>query len=133
MQLEAGVVAWRVPRQLSVATAKSPLAVTAVMVSAAVPVFVTVRGRGAVVTPTGCVVLKAKVLDDKLTTGVPVPVPDKAVTCVLVVPLLLSVTVSAPYKLPVVVGVKFTAIVQVPLTATGTAVEQLVPAAAIPN
>lgn len=51
VQFEAGVVAWSGTVQLLLATAKSPLAVTAVIVSAAVPVFVTVRTSGALVAP----------------------------------------------------------------------------------
>jgi hypothetical protein len=47
--------------------------------------------------------------------------------------LLLSVTVSAPKRLPASVGVKLTATVQLPFTATGIAGEQLVPAAAMPK
>ena len=53
VQFEAGVVAWSVTKQLLLATAKSPLAVTDVIVRAAVPVFVTVSASGEVATPTG--------------------------------------------------------------------------------
>jgi hypothetical protein len=48
-----------------------------------------------------------------------VPVPDKLTVCVLpATPLLLSVTVSVPVRVPVAVGEKVTLIVQELLAAT---------------
>jgi hypothetical protein len=56
VQFDGGVVAWSgVVQVLPVAaTAKLPLATALVMVRAAVPVFVTVRISGELVTPTAC-------------------------------------------------------------------------------
>lgn len=54
VQLELGVVAWSPAVQLLLATAKSPVTATLVKVRAAVPVFVTARVRGELVTPTAC-------------------------------------------------------------------------------
>jgi len=113
-------------------SAKGAAAVIEVKVKFAVPVLVTVTVCAALLLPTA-MLPKLRLVAESETADAPTPVPDSAATCVLAVPLLLSVTVNAPYKLPAVVGAKFTAIVQLPPAATGTAVEQLVPAAAIPN
>jgi hypothetical protein len=51
VQFEFGVVTWSGTVQLLLCTAKSPLAVTDVIASAAVPVFVTVRTCGTLATP----------------------------------------------------------------------------------
>ena len=59
---------------------------------------------------------------ERLTTGaVPVPLPERLMTCGL--PLALSVMVTAPVRVPVAVGVKVTLIVQ--LFPVATPVPQL--------
>ena len=113
-------------------SANGAAAVIEVKVKFAVPVLVTVTVCAALLLPTATVP-KLRPLAESEAADAPTPVPVSAVTCVLTVPLLLSVTDKAPNKLPAVVGAKFTAIVQLPPAATGTAVEQLVPAVAIPN
>lgn len=54
VQFEGGVVAWSGSTQVLLTTAKSPVATGVVMFKAAVPVLVTVRSCGALVTPTVC-------------------------------------------------------------------------------
>jgi hypothetical protein len=114
VQFEGGVVAWSAAVQLLFCTAKSLLATTFEMVKAAVPVFVTVRGRGVLVTPTGCGLLKSKLVDDRLTMGAGPAVPVKSTICGL--PDAESVTVIWARRVGgvVPVGVKVTLIVQVP-------------------
>ena len=54
---------------------------------------------------------KLKEVGERLTTGVPVPeLPLRLIFCGL--PVALSLTVTVPVRVPVVVGVKFTLIVQ---------------------
>lgn len=60
--------------------AKPPLTAKFEMVSAAAPVLVTVRVCGALVTPTACVVLKAMLVGERLTTGAVPAVPLKSAT-----------------------------------------------------
>ena len=54
---------------------------------------------------------KLKEVGERLTAGVPVPeLPLRLIFCGL--PVALSLTVTVPVRVPVVVGVKFTLIVQ---------------------
>lgn len=81
VQFEGGVVAWSgAVVQLLLAIAKLPLATAEDMVNAAVPVFVTVSTRGALVTPTVWFVPKAKLEDDRVTIGEVPAVPVKSTT-----------------------------------------------------
>jgi hypothetical protein len=81
VQFEGGDVGWSATVQELLATAKLPLAATAETVRAAVPVFDTVRSRGALATPTFWVVLKARLEDDRVTIGAAPAVPVKSTTC----------------------------------------------------
>jgi hypothetical protein len=80
VQFELGVVAWSPAVQLLLCTAKSPVIAALVKVRGAVPVLVTVRVRGALVTPTACWTLKAKVDEDRLRIGAVPAVPVKSTT-----------------------------------------------------
>ncbi len=85
VQFEGGVVTWSAAVQVLLDTAKSLLLSTKLdMFRGAVPVFVTVRIIGALVTPTacpaGCGILKSKVEDDRPTMGAVPAVPVKSAT-----------------------------------------------------
>jgi len=98
-------------------------------VSAADPVLVSTTAWAGVVTPAD-VPVKVKLLGDKLTIGA-TPTPVRFMVCVLPAePPLLSVRVTTPLRVPLTVGVKVTAIVQLALGATGAEVEHVVVAAA---
>ena len=103
-------------------TAKSPLAASAVMFSRLVPVFVRVTDCAAAVVPT--TVLPKVKFDGLSDTPEAIPVPVSVMICVP--PLLLSLTVIPPVRVPLATGVKFTAITQLPPAATGVDVEQVV-------
>ena len=75
-----------------------------------VPVFFNVTVLAALVVPTCCVV-KARLVGLKLATGA-TPVPVRLAVWGL--PAALSVMVNVPVRVPVVVGVKVTLIVQFP-------------------
>lgn len=93
---------------------KLALATMLAILSAPVPVLVTVTVCAVLVVPTVCAA-NVKLVVDRLTTGI-VPVPERAMACGLL--LALSVMVVAPVRGPVVVGVKVTLIVQLPAAAT---------------
>jgi hypothetical protein len=114
VQFEGGVVAWSATVQLLFCTAKSLLTTTLEMLRAAVPVFVTVRGRGVLVAPTACGLLKSKLVDDRLTMGAGPAVPVKSTTWGL--PDAESVTVIWAVRVGgvIAVGLKVTLIVHVP-------------------
>ena len=72
---------------------------------------------------------KVSVVVETPATGT-VPVPVRLTVCVLPgTPLLLSVMVRVPLRVPGAVGVKVNLISQVPLAATGVPVLQVVPLA----
>jgi hypothetical protein len=100
-----------------VAMANGPVTVRPVKVKPPVPVLVRVTVWAGLVVPTGS---EGKVgAADRLTAGA-VPVPVRLTDCVLpATPLLLSVIVSVPVRVPTAVGVKVTLIVQLPPAATG--------------
>jgi hypothetical protein len=89
-------------------TAKSPLAVKLVKFRSLVPVFVTVTLWAAPVVPTTWLP-KMSVAGERPTAGA-TPVPERLTTCGL--PGASSVMLTAPVRVPVVVGVKVTLIVQ---------------------
>ena len=91
-------------------TAKSPLAANAVMFSRLVPVFVSVTDCAAAVVPT--TVLPKVKFDGLSDTPEAMPVPVSVMICVP--PLLLSLIVIPPVRVPLATGVKFTAIMQLP-------------------
>ena len=102
--------------------AKSPLAANAVMFSRLVPVFVSVTDCAAAVVPT--TVLPKVKFDGLSDTPEAMPVPVSVMICVP--PLLLSLIVIPPVRVPLATGVKFTAIMQLPPATTGVDVEQVV-------
>ena len=80
-----------------------------VIVRAALPLLVSLTVEAALDEPTSTDP-KLMLAGDKTTQGPSTPVPDKAITCGLLrVP---SVSVKAPLRLPVAVGVKVTEAVQ---------------------
>lgn len=100
--------------------AKSPAFVSViamlVMLKAPLPELLRVTGCTAPVVPRGWLP-KVKTVAVRLATGL-VPVPVRVTDCVLpVTPLLLSVIVSVPLRVPFVVGVNVTLIVQLELDA----------------
>jgi hypothetical protein len=98
------------------AIAKGPVLAIAVKVRLALPVFVTVTVCAGLAVPTGS---DGKVGGAGKVTMGPVPVPLKLTDWVLfAIPLLLSVMVSVPFRVPAAVGVKVTLIVQLLPTAT---------------
>src|SRR5439155_18162743 len=84
-----------------------------VIVSAVLWEFVRVTALAGLVVPTFWL-LKVSVVGERL--GKPAPVPDRLAVCGLLV--ALSVTVKAPLRVPVAVGVKVTLIVQFAPAAT---------------
>jgi hypothetical protein len=87
------------------------------IVSVVLPVFLRVTGCDTLVVPTPCP-LNVRLGGETPATGA-VPVPVNLTVCVLPpTPLLLSVMVRVPVRVPVAVGEKLTLIVQEPLTAT---------------
>jgi hypothetical protein len=91
---------------------KLPLAVMPLMDSVPVPVFVSVTTWVfTVLRLLG--VAKTTLFADRLTDGEPIarPVPERVIVCGL--PVTLSLMVTAPARVPVVVGVNVTLIVQV--------------------
>jgi hypothetical protein len=103
-------------------SAKSPaLAPPIVMLltlRAAVPVFERVTVWAGLLVPTAWLAKAGRLDGERLTTGA-VPVPVRATVWVLfATPLLLSVTVRVPVRLPIADGVKVTVIVQLALAAT---------------
>lgn len=98
-------------------TAKSPLAVTLVILSAAAPVLLSVTAWAGLVDPT------AWLAKDRLAGASPatatMPVPVKLAVWVLpALPLESSVTVRIPLRAPAAVGLKVTLIVQLMPAAT---------------
>ena len=93
-----------------------PLETMLVMLSDAVPVFFSVTDFAALVVFTRWLP-KVRVEVDKLTTGA-VPVPERVTLWGL--PVALSVTVIAPVRVPVAVGVNVTLIAQLAPAATET-------------
>src|SRR5437763_1975739 len=83
------------------------------IVKVAVPVFFSVTTCAALAVPTVWLP-KLKEVGERLTAGVPVPddtpLPLRLTFCGL--PVALSLTVTVPVRVPVVVGLKFTLIVQ---------------------
>ncbi len=96
---------------------KSPLATMPVVLKGAVPVLLSITGRGTLLVPTGCLP-KSRLVGDRLTVGAgaPVPVPVRLTVCGL--SLALSLMVIAPVRVPVAVGVKVTLILQLAPAAT---------------
>jgi hypothetical protein len=92
---------------------KSPLTAVAMLVDWP-PVFFTVITLPALGVPTTCAANVSLAGVTVITTGA-VPVPDSVTVCGLL--LALSVTVSVPGRLPVVVGENVTEIVQCALDA----------------
>lgn len=93
--------------------AKSPLVAMLVMVSAAVPLLVSVTVCAAEVVPTFWPA-KVRLAGESPAAGA-MPVPLKLAVCGL--PAALSVTVNVPLRAPEAVGAKLTLIVQLPPTA----------------
>src|SRR4029077_20493975 len=95
-----------------------------VMERAALPLLVSVTGCDALEVPTVWLE-KVRVVGAKVTAGLlePAPVPVRAALCGL--PLALSVMFSEPGRVPLVVGVKVTLMVQLAL---GASVEPLLKA-----
>jgi len=93
------------------------LATMLVMLSAAVPEFVSVTLCAALGVPTAWLP-KSRLAGEKLATGpfAGVPVPVRLTVCGLFA--ALSVKVIDPVRVPVAVGVNVTLIVQLPATAT---------------
>src|ERR1017187_8098181 len=91
------------------------------MLKAALPVLVRVTTWDELITLTGSFP-KFRLEDERLATGpdtppiVPAPVPDRPTDCGL--PVALSVRVIAAVRVPVVVGLKVTPIVQLVPAAT---------------
>ena len=101
-----------------VVSEKSPLATMLVMLSVAVPEFVSVIDFAKLVVLSARLG-KVRLVGDKLTAGaVPddAPVPVRLTVCGL--PLALSVTLIVPVWVPVAVGVNVTLIVHLPPAAT---------------
>jgi hypothetical protein len=94
---------------------KSPLTVMLVMLRAALPVFLSVTGCGLLHVPTACGG-KVKEAGERLSEGVPTPVPVRLT--VWVAGLALSVIVKVPLSEPPRVGVKVTLKVQLAPAAT---------------
>jgi hypothetical protein len=90
---------------------KSPVAITLVIVKLAVPVLLSVIGTPALVDPTNTP-LKLILAGDSVAIGA-TPVPLIGTLCGL--PLALSVIFTVDDRLPVLVGVKITLIVQAAL------------------
>ena len=80
-----------------------------------VPVFVSVAVFALLVVPTNWLE-NARLVADKLTPGAVTPVPVRLMRCGL--PDALSVIVTVPVRVPVVVGLNVTLIVQFPPAAT---------------
>src|SRR2546425_758446 len=102
------------PPQLSVRV-KSPLGSILVMVSAALPVLVSVTGSGMLVVPTVWLPVNERLRGTSVTTGA-APVPVRVIVRGL--PLPLSVIMIAPVLVPRAVGLKVTLMVQPPPEAT---------------
>src|SRR2546421_4983123 len=100
------------------AKAKSPLIVRLLIVSVAFPVLLSVTACAALAVPTVWFP-NVKEVGERLTTGavlVEPPVPVSGIVCGVFGALSLSVT--APVRVPVAAGVKFTLIVQLAPAAT---------------
>jgi hypothetical protein len=93
---------------------KSPAAITLLIVNGAVPVLVTVIGDDVLVVPTSTPA-KLRLRGDRVATGA-IPVPLMAALCGL--PAALSVILTVDDRLPVLVGVKVTLIVQLAFAAS---------------
>jgi len=100
--------------------AKLPVTVTLVMVSAALPVLLSVTACGALVDPTG-VPVKVRVVGVRLTTGPNCPVPESATVWGLLG--AVSVTATVPVIPPAAKGLKVTLMIQ--LCPTARAMPQL--------
>jgi hypothetical protein len=97
--------------------AKFPDCVTLEITSGALPILDKVTGCAALVLPIAWLV-NVSVLVESVTTGTVRPLPESCTVCVLPGTFAaLSVIVSVPERIPVAVGVNFTLIEQVPLTA----------------
>lgn len=122
VQLEAGVVACSGFAHWLLEITKSPLLATILEIfNAAVPVFVTVRVCGALVTPTACWLLNARLVADRLTIGAEPAVPVRLITCdSCVPPASVSVMVMVAERVGGVieVGAKVTLSVHVPIAGT---------------
>ncbi len=92
---------------------KSPVAIMLLIVKAAVPVLVTVTGAAVLLVPTSTPV-KLRPTGDSVATGA-TPVPLIGTVCGL--PGALSVNLTVDDRLPVLVGVKTTLIVQLAFAA----------------
>ena len=84
------------------------MVVIVVMASVAVPLLVRVTAWAALLVPT-CWLANVRVVLDKVTAGA-IPVPLRLTVCGLPAPL--SVMDTVPVRVPVVVGVKVTLMVQ---------------------
>ena len=90
----------------------APLKPIPVILSGAVPSFVSVTDCAGLVVPMGCVA-KVRLLGDRVAFGPEItPVPLKAICCGL--PTTLSVMVTEAFRGPLRVGLKVTVIVQLP-------------------
>ena len=122
----AASVAGQVLLEIANSDAFTPVMVGApAKVKLALPVFVSTTVWGLLVVFTGWLA-NARLAGDRLTAGA-WPVPLRLTVCGL--PVALSETVTVPVRAPLAVGVKVTAIVQVPLGATWADVEHVVVAA----
>ena len=111
-----------VEQVVPVPKAKSPLAINAVMFRELIPVLVKVTDCAAAVVPT--TVLPKVRFDGVSVTPGAVPEPLSVTICVP--PPASSEIVTTPVRMPLLVGVKVTAIVQLLPTAIGVEVEQVV-------
>ena len=113
------VVGWKVTRMVQEAPAatlepqvlvseKTPVIVMLLMLSVALPVFVSVTDWGLLVVNGFCEA-KVKEVGERLTAG-PAPIPARLTVCV--VGLALSVMVKVPVVSPVPVGSKVTLMMQ---------------------
>src|SRR5579864_2543192 len=94
-------------------SSKSPTAAMLVIATAVPRLLVNVTNWAVLVVPAGWL-LKLRLLGESLTGGL--PVPRKATVCGL--PAALSMTVIAPVRVPVAVGVNVMLMVQLAPTAT---------------
>ena len=88
---------------------KSPLIAMLVMMSVALPVFVSVKLCGLLLVPTACEA-NAKDAGETLAAGPPEPVPVRLTVCVA--GLALSVMVRVPVLVPLAVGPNVTLMLQ---------------------
>lgn len=92
-----------------------PVIVMLLIVTAVVPVFLTVIFCGLLAAPTSCVV-NVRLLGVRVTPPALVPLPVRLTVCGLL--LALSAMLTVPVRVPVVVGMNVTLIVQLPLGGT---------------